>query len=281
MLPNVIQLPVTKMHSMSLSFKRTLGWLFPGALNRRRSSWGVSLAWGALAVGLAACWIPYFFPFSEKGRAIREVERLGFGWSEDYVYGFESPPPTRDRLEITTIDTIAGAIRVLNPRHISLAQCEELRDINALRGLKSLRFLNLNLCEGLSNLDGLHGLTGLRFLSLNRCLSLKNLDALHDLTALRTLNLDSCSMLQNVDGAENLGALIEIILTHCRALENVDSLRSLKGLQMVDLAGCPNLPKSSWTDLSAALPNTYITFPDGSVTGPAWTPREDVFDEGP
>jgi hypothetical protein len=219
------------------------------------------------------------WPVTERGRAIRALERAGFVWFDQDTDGFESPPPGKDPLEITTLDpTVAAAIRSLDLKHISLAECEELRDIDALHGLKSLRWLNLNLCERLENLDGLQGLTGLRLLTINVNRSLRNLDPLHDLTSLRMLNLDSCLDLQNVDGVEKLVALKMIVLSHSPALENVDSLKLLPGLKEVDLGGCRNLPKSSWAPLCAALPNTQITLPDGSVHGPAWNTPEDFLD---
>ena len=73
----------------------------------------------------------------------------------------------------------------------------------------------------------------------------ENVDALKGLTALQLLSLDNCTALQNVDGLKGLTALIWLKLIHC-----------------------DKIPAAALRELRAALPNTDITFPDGSKEPP-------------
>ena len=68
---------------------------------------------------------------------------------------------------------------------------------------------------------------------------------------------------ENVDGLKGLTSLQRLWLRDCIGLQNVDVLKGLTSLQELDLSGCTNIPAASLRELRAALPKTYITFPDG------------------
>ena len=95
-----------------------------------------------------------------------------------------------------------------------------------------------------------------------------NVDALKSLTALQLLNLSFCPALQNVDALKSLTALQEISLGGCTVLQNVDALKSLTTLQSLYLIACDKIPAAALRELRAALPNTNITFPDGTNNPP-------------
>ena len=96
----------------------------------------------------------------------------------------------------------------------------------------------------------------------------KNVDALKGLTALQSLNLLDCPALQNVDALKGLTALQVLHLSRCTALQNVDALKGLTNLRTLSLHDCDKIPAAALRELRAALPNTYITFPDGSENPP-------------
>ena len=96
----------------------------------------------------------------------------------------------------------------------------------------------------------------------------ENLDALKGLTALQMLDLHGCTALQNVDALKSLTALQGLYLRDCDALQNVDVLKGLTSLQELSLLDCDKIPAAALRELRAALPNTDITFPDGSKEPP-------------
>jgi len=98
--------------------------------------------------------------------------------------------------------------------------------------------------------------------------ALQNVDGLKGLTGLQTLFLTDCDTLQNVDGLKELAGLRMLGLAGCTALRNVDVLEGLPGLQTLFLNSCSKISASALRDLRAALPNTNITFPDGSKSPP-------------
>ena len=96
----------------------------------------------------------------------------------------------------------------------------------------------------------------------------ENVDALKGLTGLQTLLLFGCPALQNVDGLKGLTALQSLVLNNCTALQNVDGLKGLTSLQSLTLLGWTIIPAAALRELRAALPNTDITFPDGTKNPP-------------
>ncbi len=190
------------------------------------------------------------------------------------------------------IDESLDAIKNLTSlQELHLSRCPALQNLNALDGLKSLHELDLYACDALQNVDGIKGLTGLRALGLSHCpilqdvssikgltslqvldlsegTALKNLKVIKELTNIHELVLFRCAALQNLNGLKNLATLQEIDLCACNALQNVDGLKGLTGLQTLDLSGCDKIPAAALRELRAALPNTDITFPDGSNNPP-------------
>ena len=168
----------------------------------------------------------------------------------------------------------------LRPTWLSALACTDA-NLDALKGLSSLKSLNLDFCTAVQNVDGLKGLTGLEWLQLTHspalqnvdalkglsglqrleisdCPALHNLDALKGLAGLQELSLSGSSSLQNVDALKGLIGLQKLDLSRCPALQNVDGIKGLSALQELDLTSCPQLPAAAVAELRAALPQTSI-----------------------
>ena len=96
----------------------------------------------------------------------------------------------------------------------------------------------------------------------------ENVDGLMGLTGLRDVHLHEFHALKNVDGLKGLNGLQKLDLRYTDALQNVDGLKGLVGLQTLYLYGCDKIPAVALRELREALPNTDITFPDGSENPP-------------
>jgi len=72
----------------------------------------------------------------------------------------------------------------------------------------------------------------------------------------------------NLDMLKGLTSLQKLHIDASPPLHNLDALKSLTGLQTLYLGGCDKIPAAALRELHAALPNTYITFPDGSNNPP-------------
>ena len=113
------------------------------------------------------------------------------------------------------------------------------RNLDALKGLKSLRTLIIQDGAFLQSLDGLSDLINLEKIQIVSCgiVPLKNLDALKNLTELRAFGLIGCHHLQNIDGLKRLTKLTKIMLQPTS-----------------------QIPAASLRELHAALPNTQFDF---------------------
>ena len=187
-----------------------------------------------------------------------------------------------------------GLVQQLNPKNLSVGDCQSLRDLSALKGLTRLKSLEIGSASSLTNLDALQNLTSLErigifnadaltnvdelknlssvnSISLTDAKKLTNVDALKNLSALEHLELHYCTGLTNVDGLKNHKRLQEVRLENCSALTNVKGLKNLPALELVRLVECPGLTKESIEALKATLPNTKV---DTGEPSPAPKPNE-------
>ena len=153
-------------------------------------------------------------------------------------------------------------------RDITFRSCPALQNVDGIKGLTGLRMLYLFNCTALQNVDALKGLTGLQTLKIEGCASLRNVDVLKGLTSLQGLTLINCSTLQNVDALRGLTGLRYLALIRCHALQNVDVIKGLTGLERLELIGCTELSTSDLRDIRAAQPDAVIFFPDGTWNTP-------------
>ena len=190
--------------------------------------------------------------------AVREAKEAAFGWgSEDTISLIK-----QDWHNALKKETWGEHERVLSMGEVpNLGRYTEM--LHHLRPT----ILFVERCKD-ENVDALKGLTALKSLDLRCCTALQNVDALKDLTDLRYLNLSYCTALQNVDGLKSLTALQILVLIDCDALQNVGVLKGLTSLQSLNLYGCHKIPAAALRELRAALPNTDITFPDGTKNPP-------------
>ena len=190
--------------------------------------------------------------------AVREAKEAGFIWKCD------------DTISLIRQDWHNALKKETWGEHPRVLKMEVGNDLGHYREmLHQLRptVLDVRGCKD-ENVDALKGLTDLQYLELFNCPALQNVDALNGLTGLQTLQLPNCDALQNVDAIESLTGLQRLDLSSCRVLQNVDALKGLTGLQFLDLIGCDKISAVALRELRAALPNTYIIFPDGSKNPP-------------
>ena len=143
-----------------------------------------------------------------------------------------------------------------------------LQNVDCIKNLTGMQSLWLSNCHALQSLDGLKSLSGLQHLWLDGCRSLQSVDFLKYLTGLKLLRVEDCTMLQNLDVLKGIRGLQGLCLRGCTALQNVDALKGLPTLLDLDLRACHEIPAIALRELRAALPNTNITFPDGTKNPP-------------
>jgi len=190
--------------------------------------------------------------------AVREAKEAGFKWECDDTLSlikqdwhnalkketWGEHPRQLWMGDVPDLGRYREMLHHLRPTLLVASGCEDA-NVDAIKGLSALQSLYLNFCRALQNVDGLKGLAGLQYLDLTGCAALQNVDALKGLTALQEIGLWSCDALQNVDG-----------------------LKGLNKLQWLNLSGCDKIPAAALRELRAALPNTDITFPDGTKNPP-------------
>ncbi len=248
----------------------------------RRRRWG----WIVLAIFLALSGAVSWRLFTEQC-AIRQLDEAGVSYKEMTLWdkagrdwhGLLRPriweefhqgasfthlkaSPVRKITKSHNLDAIAPALRRLNPNSIDFMSspgCPALENLDALRGLTSLRALEIGYCTSLRNLDGLKGLPQLKHLVFLGCSALPNLDGLQGLTKLESIQLDECTALQNLDGLKGLANLKYLRLNGCSSLENVDAIKALTQLRDVTIYGRRKLSAEAIATLKAAIPNTQIS----------------------
>jgi Leucine-rich repeat (LRR) protein len=237
-----------------------------GIVYTGRKEMGLADWWRAVR----ANWRNWSAPFEPPG--------VYEGWVRDSHTSANLP-------RLQNFDVLANALRRVNPNQLSISVgCEALQNVDGLKGLTALEWLDLMTCTALQNVDGLKSLPSLRrfdihgaktlqnldgikglktldWLTLNGCTALQNVDALQDLTSLRTLELYGCTALKNVDGLKKLKSLQALDLTSCFELRNLDALKGLTALTELKIFYCEKLPAESIAALKAALPNARIYGP--------------------
>ena len=98
-----------------------------------------------------------------------------------------------------------------------------LKDLTILEGMENLRELVIA-AEPVKNLKGIEALTGLESLKLVSCPQLQNLDQLSGLTGITRIELESCTSLNSLRGIGSLTRLEQLILSSLPKLTNVKAL---------------------------------------------------------
>ena len=226
-----------------------------------------------LAIFLAGCGYQWWH-IHDYEKNVREAREAGFSWQhanifdlirQDWWAALNPKAWAIDERSLTHRNVLElgryrDLIHRLRPTRVDIAGCE---NVDALKGLSSLRTLYLRNCPTLQNLDALQGLTDLQVLQISSCPTLQKLVALKELDRLQLLYLSNCHALQDVDVLKELPALQNLDLSACTALQNVDALKGLPGLESLSLYGCLAIPATTLRELRLALPNTEITFPYG------------------
>ena len=187
--------------------------------------------------------------------AVREAKEAGFEWT------------CEDTISLIRQDWHNALKKETWGPHARVLYMGKVPDLGRYREmLHCLRPTGLSFWAD-ENVDILKGLTGLKGLEVGGCPALQNVDDLKGLTALQRLDLAGWPALQNVDGLKDLTGLQQISI-NSTALQNVDGLKGITGLKELDLTGSNKIPAAALRELRAALPNTDITFPDGTKNPP-------------
>ena len=172
-------------------------------------------------------------------------------------------------------------IQKLNPKDLTVGDCQSLRDLSALKGHTQLKVLWITSPSSLTNLDALQNLTALERIKLDDAQALTNVDGLKNLLAVNSITLWDATKITNLDALKNVPTLEDLDLRYCTALTNLDGLKNHKRLQTVHLVSCAaltnveglkNLPelkkvgifgstgltKESIEALKATLPRTIV-----------------------
>ncbi len=186
----------------------------------------------------------------------------------DFLAPNFGPPGTRKtfdrRLTLgkgRDLESVGISLARLRPMQLEAEECTSV-NLDALKGITSLREITLRSCPNVQNVDGLRGLTRLEWLYLGKCTSLKNLDGLRGLTGLNILTIEGCPSLSDLDVLAGLTSLKHIRFIDCRSLQSVDGIKGLAGLQSVALPGCTKLSSAALRDIRTALPRAEIIHPD-------------------
>ncbi len=142
---------------------------------------------------------------------------------------------------------------------LDLSNCTDLKDLNALARLTSLKKLNLSWCDSLSDVSVLSGLSGLQHLYLSGCDSLSDVSVLSGLSGLQQLDLRGCSSLSDVSFLSKLTGLQQLDLSGCSSLSDVSVLSGLSGLQHLDLSECSSLSDVSVLSGLSGLQHLYLS----------------------
>jgi Leucine-rich repeat (LRR) protein len=154
---------------------------------------------------------------------------------------------------------------------LTLAGSRSLTSLAALRGLSQLERLDVSQCGRLdgrtgngwfTDIEALRSLSGLTYLNLSAASGFTSLEALDRHPALRTLNVSTCitpwNRLQSMGGIR-LPALQRLDLSHSYALRSLESLHRLDGVEAVSLHRCVELPSTAGIDALVNLRRLDLT----------------------
>lgn len=253
--------------------------------------------WWLFALALAVCGWVGRREYDHRA-AIREARAAGYEWSTDEPIELMRPDWQRwidpyGRLDLglgADLTKASGLLPRLRAKKLIAYYCRNtdvdalkgltglqalhiydypgLQDADALEGLSTLTELELSGCPALQNVDGLKGLTRLRNLHLSHNPALKNVNGIKGLAELQVIDLYECPSLQDVQAFQRLSNLLYVRLSHCLEVKDMGSFKKLTGLQTLDLRYNTGIPPADLRELRAALPQTDITFPDGSKAPP-------------
>jgi hypothetical protein len=169
--------------------------------------------------------------------------------------GSPSLPP-----KIRNLDPFAPALGRINPDCLLLSgyPFTELKNLDALKDMTRLRWLELSKCLALQNVDGIKDLTRLEYVWLDDCHQVQNLDGLQRLSKLKEVHVWGCAMLRSIDGLKGLPNLERVSLLNCDSLESVEAIAELPKLRRLEISGSNAVLAKSLPTLKATHPAVHI-----------------------
>lgn len=119
---------------------------------------------------------------------------------------------------------------------------ENISDIKALKGMKSLKEIVIRRCDNLLSLSGIESLPSLELLDIDSEV-INTLSGLKDLKSLDKVNIE-CDKLLNLKGLEEAPNINELNLIS-KGLEDISNIKSLAKLKDLDLSECSSIERLS------------------------------------
>ncbi|XP_042491905.1 disease resistance protein L6-like isoform X1 [Macadamia integrifolia] len=130
-------------------------------------------------------------------------------------------------------------------KHLSIAGCIKLKEIEGLNGLAFLVTLNFNNCISMERIPSISYLTDLKHLSTVGCLSLKEIQGLGEPWMIQCL--------------DKFGSLERLDFNNCISMENLPDLSYRRNLKHLSIAGCVNLKQIQGLDRLKSLERLDFT----------------------
>lgn len=143
--------------------------------------------------------------------------------------------------QLRNLDTVASALRRVQPGSLVFGDCPALQNVDGLRGLTSLWHLRFGDCPALKNVDGLQGFSALVRVEFGDCPVLQNLDGLKGHASLLKLFFGDCPALKNLDVLKGFPSLMEFEIGGCPALRDLNVFKGLSHLELLALTDCSAL----------------------------------------
>lgn len=156
------------------------------------------------------------------------------------------------RIVSTDAPSIEGIEGCHNLEELMLADCKNLKDLNAIAAQPSLKRLQIMDCPEISSLQPLRGSRKLRNLIIAGCPHLKDIGCLSNFPNLEELSLDACADMSDLTNLTGLEALKNLRLTNAE-IRDLNFVHEMPNLQEIVLYNCPKLeditPLSNCTQL--------------------------------
>jgi Leucine-rich repeat (LRR) protein len=134
--------------------------------------------------------------------------------------------------------------------------CENISDITALKGMKSLKKIEISSSDNLLSLSGIESLPSLEELHIDSEV-INSFSGLKDLKSLDKVHIQ-CDRLNNLKGLEEAPNITDLNLTS-KGLEDISNIKSLTKLKDLDLSECSSIESLSGLEKLNLLKSLKVT----------------------
>ncbi|XP_042491902.1 disease resistance protein L6-like isoform X2 [Macadamia integrifolia] len=194
-------------------------------------------------------------------------------------------------LDCRSIENLPHLFNLGYLKHLSIAGCIKVKEIQGLNGLISLVTLDFNNCISVERIPDLSYLRNLKHMSTAGCINLKEIQDLNGLRSLETLDFNNCISIERIPDISNLrklkhlstagcinlkeiqgcweswmiqclnvfGSLERLDFNNCISMESLPDLSYLRNLKHLSIAGCVNLKEIRGLDRLTSLERLDFT----------------------